>query len=208
MNRYCVVLALAMVCGVASTSAAQRVSAARVAPLPPSEWTDQDRQILGSMARGDAAIDVFRTCLRHTELCRAWMPFTRYLLSAGSTLTTRDREIAILRTAALCDADYDWGHHVPAGERAGLTKEEIARLARDPDEPGWSEADRTLVRAVDELHRDFFIHDATWQALSQRYSEKQLMDLVFTVGQYTLVSMFVNSAGTQLEPGVTRIPKK
>jgi hypothetical protein len=33
------------------------------------------------------------------------------------------------------------------------------------------------------------------------------MDLVFTVGQYTIVSMFLNSAGVQLEPGLSGLPK-
>lgn len=202
-----VLLSLALVLCSTSAGFAQRVGTARITPVPTSEWTDEERAILGSMARGEATIDIFKTCLRHKALCGAWMPFTRYLLSATSTLTPRDKELAILRTAALCDADYDWGHHVPAGERAGLSKDEIARIAKGPDAPGWSDADRWVLKATDELHHGHFIQDATWKALSQRLSEKQLMDLVFTVGQYTMVSMFVNTAGTQLEPGVPKVPK-
>src|SRR3954447_23437083 len=80
---------------------AQRTNKARILPLPASEWSDADRDILGSMGRGDQTIDVFKTCLRHTELCRNWMPFTRYILSATSTLPPRDKELLILRTSAL-----------------------------------------------------------------------------------------------------------
>jgi 4-carboxymuconolactone decarboxylase len=50
------------------------------------------------------------------------------------------------------------------------------------------------------------ISDAIWKALAQRYSELQLMDLVFTVGQYTLVSMALNSFGVQLDPETTGFP--
>ena len=32
-----------------------------------------------------------------------------------------------------------------------------------------------------------------------------MMDIIFTVGQYTIVSMFLNSAGVQLESGQTGI---
>lgn len=210
MTLRCAIRALALLSVVlcsTSSASAQRVGTARITPVPAGEWTAEEREILGRMARGEQTIDVFKTCLRHKDLCRAWMPFTQYLLSATSTLTPRDKELAILRTAALCQADYDWGHHVPAGERAGLTKDEIARIAKGPDAAGWNEADRMLLRAVDELHRDSHIQDTTWKALSQRFSEKQMMDLVFTVGQYTLVSMFVNSAGIQLEPGVPGVPR-
>jgi hypothetical protein len=33
-----------------------------------------------------------------------------------------------------------------------------------------------------------------------------MLDLIFTVGQYTLVSMALNSLGVQREPGVAGFP--
>ena len=135
------------------------------------------------------------------------MPFTRYILGTTSTLPPRDREILILRTSALSHADYDWGHHVPAARRAGLSDEEIARIARGPEAEGWSDFDAALLRAADQLHRDQFITETTWTALARRYNERQFMDAVFTVGQYTMVSMFLNSASVQREPGIVGLPK-
>jgi hypothetical protein len=58
-----------------------------------------------------------------------------------------------------------------------------------------------LIRAADELHSDQFITDSTWKALAERCSERQSMDLIFTVGQYTMLSMFANSAGIRLTHG-------
>ena len=203
----CGVLALSVFALAPLRGDAQRTSAARILPLATSDWTADDRAILGSMARGDETIDVFKTCLRHTELCRNWMPFTRYILGSTSTLPPRDREILILRTSALSHADYDWGHHVPAAKRAGLSDEEIARIAKGSDARGWSAFDAALLLAADELHRDQFITDATWTALSKTYNEKQMMDAIFTVGQYTMVSMFLNSASVQREPGIVGVPK-
>lgn len=190
-----------------SRDEAQRVRKARIAPLPASEWTEAHRSALGRTARGDQTIDVFRTCLRNLELCRAWMPFTQYILSAENSVAPREKELLILRTSFLCNADYDWAHHVPGAKRAGLTDEEIARILKGPDAPAWSALDALLLRAADELHRDSHITDATWNGLSARYNERQLMDVIFTVGQYTIVSMFLNSAGVQLEPGFTGIPR-
>ena len=67
---------------------------------------------------------------------------------------------------------------------------------------GWAPFDATLLRAADELHAQAAISDATWAALSARYTTEQLMDAVFAVGQYTLVSMALNSFGVQLDKGV------
>jgi len=85
--------------------------------------------------------------------------------------------------------------------------DEILRITKGSDDPGWSKFDAALVRAVDELYYDAIISDATWKALSERYSEKQLMDVIATVGQYNLVSWALNSYGVQLEEGVPGFPE-
>lgn len=186
---------------------AQTTRKARILPLPVSEWTDAHRQALGSMAQGDRTIDVFKTCLRNLELCRNWMPFTQYVLGTTNTVARRERELVILRTSWDCQADYDWAHHVPAAERAGLSDEDILRISMGPSAPGWSAFDATLLTATDELHRDQRVSEATWKALAEHYNDEQMMDFVFTVGQYTMVSMFLNSADVQLEPGLKGLPR-
>lgn len=187
---------------------AQRLARARIDPLPAGRWAPGDAEILGSLGRGEQTIDVFKTCLQHRNLCRGWMPFTRYVLGAENTLTPRDREILIMRTSWNCNADYDWAHHVAGARRAGLSDEDILRLSKDADAPGWSRSDTLLIKAADELHRDQFITEDTWKGLTaERYTDHQLMDVVFTVGQYTMVSMFLNSAGVQLEPGFNGLPR-
>jgi hypothetical protein len=64
-----------------------------------------------------------------------------------------------------------------------------------------------VLRAADELHTDQFIQDATWKALAERYSERELTDAIFIVGQYTFLSMWARSAGFPLEPGVAAFPR-
>jgi alkylhydroperoxidase family enzyme len=186
---------------------AQRVPKARLLPVPAAEWTDAHREALGARARGDDTLDVFQTCLRNVELCRNWMTFTNYILSERSSITPRDRELLVLRTGYLCRSDYEWAAHAALGLRIGLTNEELARITRGPDAAGWTPADATLLRAADELHRDQHITDTTWTRLRERFDDRQMMDIIFTVGQYTIVSMYLNSAGVQLEKGQTGIPR-
>jgi alkylhydroperoxidase family enzyme len=121
-------------------------------------------------------------------------------------IAARERELLILRTGWLCRAEYEWGQHGAMGREAGLTNDEILAIARGPNDPTWSPFDAALLRAVDELHRDQCISDATWQALSEHLDAKEMMDLIFTVGQYTLLSMALNSLGVQREPGVAGFP--
>ena len=74
--------------------------------------------------------------------------------------------------------------------------------AAGPDAAGWSAIDAAILRAVDELHDDSFLSDASWKALTAHWSKEQVIDFIFAVGQYTLVSMALNSLGVQLDAGV------
>ena len=129
------------------------------------------------------------------------MVFANHVL-AKSTLPPREREIAILRIGWLCQAEYEWGQHVVIGKEVGLTSEEIERI-KIGSEANWSEHDSLLIKAADELHGDAFVTDETWSALKKTYSDQQMMDLVFTCGQYNLVSMALNSFGVQLDDDIS-----
>ena len=157
---------------------------------------------------GDGPVlNIFRTLGRHPELMKRWLVFGNHIMGK-STLAPRERELVILRVGWLCQAGYEWGQHVLIGRASGLGDEEIERIADGPEAEGWSEVERALLRATDELHGDAFISDATWQALAETFSDQQLMDLIFTVGQYNLVSMALNSMGVQPEEGLPRLPQR
>jgi alkylhydroperoxidase family enzyme len=152
----------------------------------------------------DAGSDfnIFRTMLQHPDLMRRWLAFGNHVLFK-STLGARERELVILRIGYLCKAGYEWSQHVVIAGRVGLDDVGIASAQSGPDTPGIPELDCLLLRATDELHQDAFISDPTWSSLSEHLSREQLMDLVFAVGQYNLVSMALNTFGVQLDEGLT-----
>ena len=180
-----------------------RLKTARIEPLPEAEWDEEVRPVLEptrAIGRGKVP-NVLATIARHPKLLKRWNAFGNHVLFK-STLPARDREILILRIGWLCRSAYEWGQHVIIGRRAGLSDEEIERIRQGGDGAGWTPFEAALVRAADELHADAFISDATWTALAARYDTRQLMDVVFTVGQYNLVSMALNTFGVQLDEGV------
>jgi 4-carboxymuconolactone decarboxylase len=178
-----------------------RLDKPRVPPLAPDQLDAETRERLGKSPG-----NIFATLAHHPKLLKRWLVFGNHVLSK-STLPGRERELAILRVGWLCQAEYEWGHHVRIGLREGLTDAEIQRVTEGPDAPGWSPLDRLLLRAVDELHEDQILSDATWQGLSSHYGLEQCMDLIFAIGQYHLVSMALNSLGVQREPGVPGFPR-
>jgi 4-carboxymuconolactone decarboxylase len=179
--------------------------ALRVAPLPIDQWDDETREVLKASQMGGRVLNIFRTLAHHPKLLKRWLVFGNHILFKA-TITPRERELLILRTGWNCRAEYEWGQHVLIGKQFGITDEEIERITRGPDAPGWDPFEATLLRAADELHSDSRIGDATWQALNARFNTQQIIDVIFTVGQYTMVSMALNSLGVQLDEGIPGFP--
>ena len=179
-----------------------RISKPRINPLPVAEWDESVKSIAGSNPRGeDGVMNIFATLANHPNLMRRWLVFGNHILFK-SERPPRERELAILRIGWLCQAEYEWAQHVVIARQCDITDEEIARLAVGPSAPGWAPHEVDLLQATDELHADAFISDETWKKLDAYWSREQIMDLVFTIGQYNLVSMALNSFGVQLEEGV------
>jgi 4-carboxymuconolactone decarboxylase len=185
----------------------------RISPVLPDEW-DADAQVAASAfpsardfvvkhARTDGARGVhgFGVILHHPALARAFLTFNNHV-AVASSVSKRDRELLILRISWLRRSEYEFAQHLVLARNAGLSESELERVQLGPDAPGWNALDADLVRAVDELHADARIQDATWTRLTKHFSTAQLMDIVFAVGCYEVLAMAFKTFGAQLEPGV------
>jgi 4-carboxymuconolactone decarboxylase len=158
----------------------------------------EDRE-MGERAKVNGkVINIFRVLLQHPKLTRAWSNFAGYILSDRQTLAVREREILILRIGWLNQAPYEWEQHVRIAKEAGISDDEIHRIGKGP-KAGWNKQDAALIQAVDDLFENSVVSDESWKTLSERYNTEQMMDVVFTVGQYNLVSWALNSLGVPLD---------
>jgi AhpD family alkylhydroperoxidase len=164
----------------------------RIEPVPYAEW---DIEALSVLAPGRKLPpnNVLGLLARHPALARAFLTFNAHLLTT-STLPARTRELAILRVAWRRRCRYEWAQHVQIARRAGITDEEIAGIRAG--------AATLISRAVDELDEESCLSDETYRALAAELDDRQLMDLVFTIGSYGLLAAAFNTFGVELEPGL------
>jgi 4-carboxymuconolactone decarboxylase len=176
-----------------------RLKSPRIEPLDAEALPAELAERLKSRASIGEVLHIYRTLAHDPEAMKAFLEWGGYILSKRSGLAPREREIVILRTGWLCKSGYEWTQHERIGRKAGLNDAEIVGIKQGAAAAVWSEADRALIKAADELHADQFITSATWAELEKHFDQKQRTDLIFTAGQYTLVSMFLNSVGVQVE---------
>lgn len=166
-------------------------AAPRIPPLPYEEWDFEALSVL-SPGRKPPPNNVFGLLARHPQLARAFLTFNAHLFT--STLPARTRELAILRVAWRRRCRYEWAQHMRIARRAGVSAAEIEQVrAGTPT---------ALNRAVDELDTGSRLSDETYQALAAGLDDRQLLDLVFTIGTYGLLAMAFNTFGVELEPGL------
>ncbi|MDB5424257.1 MAG: carboxymuconolactone decarboxylase [Phenylobacterium sp.] len=183
-----------------------RLTKARIAPLADADLTPEQAEALAPVRAGTMGVlNIFRTLAHAPAALTRFNAWGTYVLSRRNALPAREREIVILRTGFLCRSGYEFAQHTRIGLDCGLTPAEIEAIKRGA-EAGWSAPDAALIRATDELHADQFITEPTWAELSRHFSEKQRMDVVFTAGQYTQVSMILNTFGVQLDECQTLDP--
>ena len=190
----------------------------RIPPLATEDWNDEidsALSVLSTHAPGSEArkltpetrpkSNILGIYAWHPELMRGWMPYSNHL--RNSTLGDRIREIVIIRTTWLGKGEYEWAQHVRMSRAAGwLTDEELAALEVGAGGEAWSEADRVLLQAIDELCIDKNLSDETWSALESNFDRRQILDLLFTVGTYDFHCTVFRAIGLQLEPGMEPFP--
>ena len=93
--------------------------------------------------------------------------------------------------------------HLALGSGAGLTDEELGALADWEHAPCFDETDRLVLRYADSLTRDVAVPDALWDALSARFSQKEIFELCFSVGTANLVNRVHATFLTDVDAGTS-----
>ena len=178
----------------------------RLAPIEEDDWSAEQKETLGGVANrfGDVP-NVFKTLIHHEKLVKRWLVFATHILSKSS-MTPRDREIAILRTGWLAGSRYEWGQHVLIAQEDGLSMDEINAIKEGSQGRGtWTDHEKCILKACEELHDQVFLSDDTWEGLSRSMTTQQILDLIFTCGQYRMLAGALNSLGVQPDDDIKHL---
>ena len=149
------------------------------------------------MALASAPKSNLLNLLAHAETC--FVPrsgFTKALLTQLK-LAPRARELVILRVAVLTPgADYEWLQHEQIAREVGLSEQEIesARTGKGLD----SDAE-LLIRFTDEVVHDARASDETFAAIADRFSPREIIELLLVIGQYMALGRIMATTQVDLE---------
>jgi alkylhydroperoxidase family enzyme len=177
----------------------------RIAPAQAPFAPEIQQRLDRLMPKGVPPLTLFTTLARDKRLFERFMGGG--LLDPGH-LTLRQREIVINRITALSGSEYEWGVHVAFfAKTAGLDAAQIASTAKaGAADPVWSDDERVLLLACDQLHATCTIDDALWQRLGTAYSEEAILEILMLAGFYRTVSYLTNALRLSNEPFGAKFP--
>jgi 4-carboxymuconolactone decarboxylase len=180
----------------------------RLRDVTPQEMTDAQRKTADEAAAGKRGHvpAPLRAWLHSPELgARAQRlgEFVRFDTILGPRLS----ELAILVTARTWSAHYEWYAHKRLALKAGLEPEIIDAMAMR-ETPALSDAkDWVVYDYATALHRDHAVSDELHGRAVALLGEQGVVELVGTLGYYTLVSMTLNAFEIGLPDGeVSELP--
>lgn len=182
----------------------------RLAPIPFAEWDERAKAaLLPHLRRSELYLSgapdappmpvVMELFAHHLALSDTFMAFTDVMAGEESTLAPADRELLILRVAWRTQSGYEWNQHHRMGGDVGLTEAQLAAVPEGADAQVWSQRQRALLRAVDEMIDAFGVSQATWDQLTAEFEPAQLFELVFVIGGYLCLAGVLSSLGLRGE---------
>lgn len=170
----------------------------RLSPVAESEL---DEKTLASLApyrdHNGQIFEIWGTLAHHEDALRRFLVFGNHVLGKN-TLPLASRELMILRIAARASAAYEWDQHVRIARRAGLGDAEIMDAAGG-SYTTLAELDQVLLLATDSLLERQGVDDALWERLLQHLSVQQVIDVLYTVGQYLTIATIINTLGVTVD---------
>jgi 4-carboxymuconolactone decarboxylase len=101
-------------------------------------------------------------------------------------------EFAVLATAKLWRAQYEWYAHVPQAERAGVSKQTIRDLYRGRVPKSAPKDERAIYDFIQELYKTRRVSDRNFKRVHDTLGDAATVELVGILGYYVMISMILD----------------
>ena len=122
-----------------------------------------------------------------------------------STLSVRLRELVIMAVAVGNECEYGAVQHRPIALNSGNTEEQLAAVAeRRSDGPEFDEPESAALAAAFELMAGHTLSEGALAALRAHFTDRQVVEIVTTVGYYVMLAGLLNGLGVDVDPSGER----
>ena len=152
------------------------------------------------------------TLLHSPPVASGWSSFFGSIRTQ-TTLSADIRELCICRVAVLNGADYEWEHHIPSLQEAGVGERAVAEIKNRKAWRGWigedvdvvaeegdtqrddcgglNELQRAVLAYTDAMTIGVKVSDDIFAQLKKLIDDRHVVEITATVAAYNCVSRFL-----------------
>jgi len=124
-----------------------------------------------------------------------------------SSLSDRVRELAILSAAREVDARFEWAGHVRLAREIGINDATIDSIGKRAALDAFSADDALPITAARELISEHKLSDATFSTAHAKFGDKGVVELIGTIGYYSLMGCLLNGLDIQPPADAPQLPR-
>ena len=172
----------------------------RLPKLDYNDMTPRQREAHDKhVAKRTRAAGPYGVWLHSPELMNLVSPLSSYM-RWDAALPEKLREFGILVTARFWDAQYSWNAHVDKARAAGISEAVINDLAANRTPAFESDEERVYYSFAMEILRNHFVSEKTFAEAKAIFGEKGVVDLIGSIGYFSMLQICLNSAEVDLQP--------
>lgn len=171
----------------------------RLPTLGYEQLTPRQKETWNSHAeRRDKPVGPYLTWLHSPDLMDKVSPLSNYF-RFDCNLPVKLREFGILVMSRYWDAQYSWNAHVDKARAAGIPDDVIKDLAAGRKPDFKADDERIYYTFATEMLENHFVSQKTFDEARAHFGEKALVDLIGTVGYFSMLSIVLNASETDLQ---------
>jgi uncharacterized peroxidase-related enzyme len=171
----------------------------RISRLDRSEVTSEMAALYDkAFAQRSNVPNMFRVMAHRPEVFSTMQAHFASVLNTG-TVTTKLKELIIVRTSQVNVTPYCLASHTILAKRLGWTDDQLAHLADWPQREDFTPAEKATLRLAETVTRDAnSVNDKQFAELRSFYSEGEIVELLCAIGLFNYFNRFNNAL--RMEP--------
>jgi uncharacterized peroxidase-related enzyme len=142
--------------------------------------------------------NMFRVMAHRPEIFATMQAHFAAVLSTG-TVSTRLKELLIVRTSQVNETPYCLASHTVLAKNLGWTDDQLAHLVEWPHREDFTPAEKAALRLAETVTLDAnSISDDQFAELRRFYSEGEIVELLCAIGLFNYFNRFNNAL--RMEP--------
>jgi 4-carboxymuconolactone decarboxylase len=167
---------------------------------------EQEQPIFDAIAQSRGRVGYPFSLLLYSPEVAGRVASVGHYVRFDSVLSPAERELAVIVAARESDCAFEWAAHSRQSLQVGVRQEAIDAVANRAPVDSLTPDEALIITYGREVLRDHRVSQETFDAALKRFGEKGMVDLIATLGYFTMIACALNAFEVPAPEGSIPLP--